>query len=153
MGSLEPRLEPPAAERPYWHFNCPASESTEECPPFLQSASEYDKMQLSILDSDYSIMSWPVLCNIIAENKLNHLRRVPSELRKYFEFRYRVLQKYGSMMEFILTKLLKWEEPIVAEAAPYVLLRFLLFAVDIFLYPKFEHVGYLMAYRAITESE
>ena len=64
-------------------------------------------------------MSWPTLKQIIGANKLDHLRRVPSDLRKYFEFRYRIKKEYGSIMEFILKHRLGWETPIVPEAKPF----------------------------------
>lgn len=103
----------------YWQLNVPASERTVECPPYLQNISQYDIGQVSILDSEYERMSWPTLKQIIGANKLDHLRRVPSDLRKYFEFRYRIKKEYGSIMEFILKHRLGWETPIVPEAKPF----------------------------------
>ncbi|KAI1401059.1 hypothetical protein F4819DRAFT_508780 [Hypoxylon fuscum] len=104
---------------PYWHVNVPEHERTEECPEFLASLSVKDIGQISTPDSEYSISTWPEVQNIVAENRLDAFRRIPSNLRRYLEYTWKLKRDYGSIMNFVLTQRLHWEAPVKPRGRPF----------------------------------
>ena len=78
-----------------------------------------DQEVLSTPQSDYSLMTWEELSGYVAKNRLDIFQRTPLDLRKYRAFNYKVIQQYGSIMNFIQTVKLKWPSPIVAKGAAF----------------------------------
>ncbi|KAI0842863.1 hypothetical protein F5Y06DRAFT_256278 [Hypoxylon sp. FL0890] len=111
MGSVE--------NLPYWQVNVPGNERTEECPEFLRSLSVKDISIISTPDSEYKIATWPEVQNIVAENRLGAFRRVPSDLRRYLEYTWKLKRDYGSIMDFVLTRRLHWEAPVKPRGRPF----------------------------------
>jgi len=104
---------------PYWQINVPEAQRTENCPAFLASLNAKDLGIISTPDSLYHVMTWPEVRKVISDNRLDIFQRVPSELRRYLEYNWKVKKAYGSVMEFVLSQRLRWKEPIVAEGKPF----------------------------------
>ncbi|KAF3906179.1 hypothetical protein ABW20_dc0100898 [Dactylellina cionopaga] len=58
----------------------------------------------------FHIQTWSDLRCIIAENRLEDLKRRPGDLRRYLEWGARTRQEYGSVLKYILTQRLFWDE-------------------------------------------
>jgi hypothetical protein len=112
MGSTDPPL-------PYWQVNVPTELRTEQCPDFLQNLNLKDLSIISTPDAAYHFLSWPEVQKIIASNRIDLFQRVPSDLRRYFDYNFQLKKRYGSVMQFVLEKRLGWKEPIVAEGKPF----------------------------------
>lgn len=106
MTSEEPSL-------PYWQVNVPEPLRTPLCPAFLSSLNQKDHRIISTPDSEYHTLTWPEVRSIIAQNRLDLFQRRPSDLRRYLENNYHLRQRYGSVMNFVLTHRLAWTQPIV----------------------------------------
>lgn len=104
---------------PYWQVNVPESQREEKCPESIANLNEKDIGILSTPDADYRVLTWPEVQKIISDNRLDLFQRVPSDLRRYLEYNYMLKKKYGSVMNFVLTQRLGWEEPIKAQAKPF----------------------------------
>lgn len=104
---------------PYWHVNVPPALRTPECPPFLQNLNPKDLGIISTPDEEYHILTWPEVRSIIAANRLHLFQRVPSHLRRYLENNYHLKLQYGSVMNYVLTHRLGWEQPLVAAGRPF----------------------------------
>lgn len=104
---------------PYWHVNVPMTERTMDCPEFLRGMQGKDLRVVSTPDSDYEIQTWDEVCNIVSTNTLERFQRVPSQLRRYKAFSYKLAKRYGTIADFVLTERLKWTEPVVARGAPF----------------------------------
>ncbi|KAI0117355.1 hypothetical protein F4814DRAFT_448357 [Daldinia grandis] len=104
---------------PYWQVNVPEDERTEECPEFLRSLSVKDSSIIGTPDSEYTVSTWPEVQNIVAENRLGSFRRIPSDLRRYLEYTWRLKRDYGSVMNFVLTQRLHWEAPVEPRGRPF----------------------------------
>ncbi|KAI1845697.1 hypothetical protein JX265_008680 [Neoarthrinium moseri] len=104
---------------PYWHMNVPEDERTEQCPEFLRNLSPKDLGIISTPDEDYHIISWPEVQGIVAENRLGDFQRLPSELRRYLGYNWKLKQDYGSVMNFVLNERLGWQAPTVARGRPF----------------------------------
>ncbi|KAH9902141.1 hypothetical protein F4778DRAFT_110493 [Xylariomycetidae sp. FL2044] len=104
---------------PFWQVNIPENERTEECPEFLRSLSAKDMGIIGTPDSDYHVSTWPEVQRIVADNRLDAFRRVPSELRRYIGYTWKLKQDYGSVMSFVLTKRLHWDEPVRPRGRPF----------------------------------
>lgn len=112
MGSQEEAI-------PFWHVNVPPSERTPDCPAFLSSLGPKDRDLIGTPDAQFHILSWPETQQVVATNRLDLFERLPSDLRRYFEFNWKLKQEYGSVMKFILSQRLGWDMPITARAAPF----------------------------------
>ncbi|KAI0852507.1 hypothetical protein F5Y00DRAFT_226804 [Daldinia vernicosa] len=104
---------------PYWQVNVPENERTEECPEFLRSLSVKDIGIIGTPDSEYTVSTWPEVQNIVAENRLGSFRRIPSDLRRYLEYTWKLKRDYGSVMNFVLTQRLHWEAPVKPRGKPF----------------------------------
>jgi len=113
MGSNETNL------LPYWLVNVPLNERPDSCPAYLQNLSEKDIDIISTPDSQYHVLTWPEVREIIAANRLDLFQRVPSELRRYLAYNWEIKQQYGSVMQFVLSKKLGWQHPVKAEGPPF----------------------------------
>ncbi|KAI8624684.1 hypothetical protein F5Y19DRAFT_480428 [Xylariaceae sp. FL1651] len=112
MGSLSTGL-------PYWQVNVPEDERTEECPEFLRTLNAKDVGIISTPDADYHVSTWPEVQKLVRDNRLDLFQRVPSELRKYLAYNWKLKQDYGSVMNFVLTQRLRWEVPIQPKGRPF----------------------------------
>ncbi|KAK4128778.1 hypothetical protein N657DRAFT_652362 [Parathielavia appendiculata] len=112
MGSITEEL-------PYWQVNVPEHLRTAECPDFLRNLNDKDRRIISTPDSEYEIDSWEVVRHKVAQNRLELFQRVPSELRRYMAFTWKLKQGYGSVMNFILTQRLQWTLPITPRGRPF----------------------------------
>ncbi|XXG93885.1 hypothetical protein Hte_000134 [Hypoxylon texense] len=112
MGSVDNPL-------PYWQVNVPESERTEQCPEFLASLSVKDIGIISTPDSEYHVLTWPEVQNIVTENRLDAFQRIPSALRRYLEYNWKLKQDYGSVMNFVLSQRLHWEAPVKPRGRPF----------------------------------
>ncbi|KPM35245.1 hypothetical protein AK830_g11319 [Neonectria ditissima] len=104
---------------PYWQVNVPHSERPRECPSFLLDVSDKDRGILSTLDSDYHVLGWDEVRQIVGDNRLDQFQRVPSELRRYKAYTFNLAQTYGSIANFILNQRLQWSMPIQARGRPF----------------------------------
>jgi hypothetical protein len=104
---------------PYWQVNVPAHLRTAECPEFLRDLTEKDRGIISTPDSEYEVDSWAVVRQKVAQNRLDLFQRVPSDLRRYLAFTWKLRQDYGSVMNFILTQRLRWTPPITPRGRPF----------------------------------
>ena len=103
----------------YWQINVPPSQREASCPPFLATLSAKDIEILSTPDAEYHLLTWPEVQRIIADNRLDLFQRIPSELRRYLEYNWKLKQQYGSVMDFVLSERIGWKEPIRAEGRPF----------------------------------
>jgi hypothetical protein len=104
---------------PYWQINVSPSERTTACPPFLANLNAKDLSIISTPDSEYHILTWPQVQKIITDNRIDLFQRVPSDLRRYLAYNYKLKKEYGSVMEFVLSQRLYWKVPIEAESKPF----------------------------------
>ncbi|TVY75940.1 N-acetylglucosamine-induced protein [Lachnellula suecica] len=104
---------------PYWQVNVPAAQRSEKCPEFLATLNQKDIGIISTPDDEYHILTWPEVQRIIAGNRLDLFQRIPSDLRRYLEYNYKLKREYGSVMNFVLTQRLGWTEPIKAAGKPF----------------------------------
>lgn len=101
---------------PFWQVNVQPDEREEECPEPLQNLSDKDVGIIGTRDEDYRVQPWEQVVEIVRSGTLQDFRRWPSELRRYREFVWRVKCDKGSVMEYMLTERLHWEQPIVARS-------------------------------------
>ncbi|KAF4335166.1 hypothetical protein FBEOM_10981 [Fusarium beomiforme] len=104
---------------PFWNYNIPEDQRTEECPEFLQGLSKKDQGILSTPDQEYHISSWADVREIIQSNRLEKFKRVPSELRRYKAFSFHLKKKYGSVANFIHEHRLGWTTPVSPRGTPF----------------------------------
>jgi hypothetical protein len=104
---------------PYWQVNVPEKDRTAECPEFLRNVNAKDLGILSTPDSEYHILTWQEVQDRVAANRLDLFQRIPSGLRRYRRFLWEIMEKYGTVMNFIMTQRLHWPEPIIARAGPF----------------------------------
>lgn len=97
---------------PFWHVNVPEAQRTASCPDFLARLSDKDRRIIATPDADYRIQSWNDVRQVVRDNRLELFQRVPSELRRYKAFTWRLARDYGSVPEFILRQRLGWETPV-----------------------------------------
>ncbi|KAK6341171.1 hypothetical protein TWF696_008257 [Orbilia brochopaga] len=69
-----------------------------------------DQEILNTPDHLFHLHSWSDLRTIIAENRLEDLKRRPSDLRRYLDWGQQTRQEYGSVLRYILQRRLFWEE-------------------------------------------
>lgn len=101
---------------PFWQVNIQSDEREEECPEPLQNLSAKDMGIIGTRDEDYCVQSWEQVVDIVRSGRLQDFGRWPSELRMYREFVWKVKQDRGSVMEYMLTERLHWEQPIVSRS-------------------------------------
>jgi hypothetical protein len=104
---------------PFWQVNVPEALRSLTCPEFLSNLSAKDRGIISTPDSQYHVLTWPEARRRIALNRLDLFQRVPSELRRYLAYNWKLKQDYGSVMEFVLSQRLGWTVPIQAQGKPF----------------------------------
>ncbi|KAI3326640.1 hypothetical protein HD806DRAFT_532276 [Xylariaceae sp. AK1471] len=110
---------PEQSQLPYWQVNVPPDKRTEQCPDFLLDLSDKDLRVLSTRDEDYQRISWEQVGQIITQNDLGSFSRVPSDLRRYLEFKYNIENKFGSMLDYVLQKRLQWPSIVPSGDTPF----------------------------------
>ncbi|MCJ1413417.1 hypothetical protein MMC19_007522 [Ptychographa xylographoides] len=108
-----------AKQLPYWLVNVPEDLWPSECPEFLVNANAKDRSILSTPDTDYHRATWREVKEIIKTNRLDLLKRVPSDLRRYLEYNARLRKDYGSVMDFVVQERLQWKDLQPTCATPF----------------------------------
>ncbi|KAK3715136.1 hypothetical protein LTR37_007346 [Vermiconidia calcicola] len=75
-------------------------------PPFPLTA--IDRELLSMRDEDFHEITWDELKKIIADNRLEELKRIPSDLRRYLAWSYNIKKQYGGITNFVIKERLHW---------------------------------------------
>lgn len=119
MGSLVD-LEAPPPPPPYWHVNVPPSKQTDACPVYLVGLSDKDRAIIATPEHEFQRDTWAEASQKVAARRFDLFKRMPSELRRYREFTWRLRQEPDGILNFILAHRLHWPRPIVARgAAPF----------------------------------
>ncbi|KAL4979667.1 hypothetical protein BDW66DRAFT_94910 [Aspergillus desertorum] len=103
---------------PYWNVNVPKAQRTVECPNFLRDQSEKNISILSTPDERYQRQGWELVRRIVETNRIDQFKRLPSDLRKYLEFKKQIIAKYGSVMRFVVKERLCWGEGTTEDLKP-----------------------------------
>jgi hypothetical protein len=103
---------------PYWQVNVPADQRSAECPDFLVDANEKDRNILATPDSEFRRLSWPEVQELIQTNRIDLFQRVPSDLRRYKAYTWKLKQQYGSVMNYVMAERLKWQD-LVPQGEPF----------------------------------
>ncbi|KAK6005050.1 hypothetical protein QM012_007829 [Aureobasidium pullulans] len=67
-----------------------------------------DREILAMKDEDFSLVTWEELKEIIAANRLEQLKRRPSDLRRYIAWSSETKAEYGTITNFVVQKRLHW---------------------------------------------
>ncbi|KAH0371006.1 hypothetical protein KCU65_g2176, partial [Aureobasidium melanogenum] len=67
-----------------------------------------DREILAMKDEDFSLVTWEELKEIIAANRLELLKRRPSDLRRYIAWSSETKAEYGTITNFVIQKRLHW---------------------------------------------
>jgi hypothetical protein len=94
----------------YWNTNLTAKEYTLDCPPYLQDIALKARLALSTRDADFHIQTWDEVREIVASNRIDKFQRMPSQLRAYLKYMWSLKKEHGSVMEFVKTQRLQWED-------------------------------------------
>ncbi|TGZ77913.1 hypothetical protein EX30DRAFT_366329 [Ascodesmis nigricans] len=81
--------------------------------------TDKDADQLRMTDSEYKLQSWDSLLSIIRENRLEDLKRVPSDLKRYIAWSHKTREEYGSIQAFVLKERLGWEDLKAKNSVPF----------------------------------
>ncbi|EAW11381.1 GIG1 family protein [Aspergillus clavatus NRRL 1] len=103
---------------PYWLVNVPRTQWPADCPAFLQDLPAKSIAILSTPDEQYKRQDWETVKEIVRTNRIDRFQRLPSDLRKYLEFKAHVVAKYGSIMRFVVKKRLRWGEGYAEDLKP-----------------------------------
>lgn len=76
-------------------------------PPF--ALTSIDWQQLSLTDDEYTPHSWTDLKHLIEADRLDELKRWPSQLKAYLAWTAHVKREYGSSTTYLLTQRLFWK--------------------------------------------
>lgn len=114
---------------PFWLMNIPRNQWPDQCPEFLINSSERDKKIMSVPNDQYQRATWEEVQEYIRSfnltykgsrkccwsispkgtNRLDRFTRLPSDLRRYREYIYKLKQDYGAVINFIVEKRLQWK--------------------------------------------
>ncbi|RAL11993.1 GIG1 family protein [Aspergillus homomorphus CBS 101889] len=103
-------LPPESSILPYWLVNIPPSQWTAECPNYLRGISQKNIDILSTPDHLYQRQSWGLVKELVRTNRIDRFQRLPSDLRRYLEYKERIVAEYGSVMRFVVKERLHWGE-------------------------------------------
>jgi hypothetical protein len=109
----------PHEELQYWNFNLPQSQRSSECPEYLLNLNDKDRRLIGSWDSDYQIQDWVKVKELIRTNRIDLFQRAPSELRRYRQFIFNIIQEYGSVMKFVLRTRLHWDVVVPSSTVPF----------------------------------
>ncbi|KAI9837951.1 MAG: hypothetical protein M1838_004697 [Thelocarpon superellum] len=108
-----------ASAEPFWLVNVPPDQRPSECPDFLVNANAKDRGILSTPDDQYHVLSWPEVQHIIRTNRIDLFQRVPTDLRRYLAYTWKLKKEYGSVMAFVLQERLGWADLIPNDPTPF----------------------------------
>ncbi|KAL3474701.1 hypothetical protein BJX99DRAFT_231158 [Aspergillus californicus] len=111
-------LQYPAREIPFWNVNIPQAQWTINCPSYLRNQSEKNVGILSTPDKQYQTQGWDVVRQIVETNRIDQFQRLPSDLRKYLQFKEQINAKYGSIMRFVVKERLCWGNGLATDLEP-----------------------------------
>ena len=104
---------------PYWLVNVPRDQWPSACPDFLLDINEKARRILCSKDENYQRQTWEEVKEIIRTNQLDIFQRVPSDLRRYLAYTYKIKQEYGSVMNFVLKERLRWDDLTPRSSTPF----------------------------------
>ncbi|KAF8540843.1 hypothetical protein BDD12DRAFT_831702 [Trichophaea hybrida] len=81
--------------------------------------TEKDQLQLALKDEEYKLQTWEDLKLIIEGNRLEDLKRVPSDLKRYIAWSHGTRKRYGSIQAFVLKERLGWTDLKCKNQTPY----------------------------------
>ncbi|KAL4878389.1 hypothetical protein BJY04DRAFT_195913 [Aspergillus karnatakaensis] len=108
----------PSDNLPYWNVNVPRDCWTVDCPSFLRNQSEKNISILLTPDEQYQRQGWELVRQIVETNRIDQFQRLPSDLRKYLEYKERIVAEYGSIMRFVVKERLHWGNGTVDDLKP-----------------------------------
>ncbi|KAJ0413808.1 hypothetical protein BJY00DRAFT_319438 [Aspergillus carlsbadensis] len=103
---------------PYWNVNLPPAHWTTDCPGFLRNQSEKNISILSTPDGQYRRQGWGLVRQIVETNQIDQFQRLPSDLRRYLEYKEQIIANYGSIMRFVVKERLRWGDGIAEDLKP-----------------------------------
>ncbi|KAL2857092.1 hypothetical protein BJY01DRAFT_242496 [Aspergillus pseudoustus] len=103
---------------PYWNVNVPPARWTTDCPSFLRNQPEKNTSILSTPDEQYRRQGWELVRQIVETNQIDQFQRLPSDLRRYLEYKEQIIAKYGSIMQFVVKERLRWGDGIAEDLKP-----------------------------------
>ncbi|KAA8647370.1 hypothetical protein EYZ11_008545 [Aspergillus tanneri] len=115
---VSPSINISSESLPYWLVNVPPAERPAECPEFLRNISEKNIAILSTPDERYQRQGWELVKEIVATNRIDRFQRLPSDLRKYLEYKERIVARYGSIMRFVVKERLGWGDGTTEDLKP-----------------------------------
>ncbi|KAI9790925.1 MAG: hypothetical protein M1816_004686 [Peltula sp. TS41687] len=89
---------------------------SEEPPPFPLTA--VDLATLAQTDEEFIPHTWEELKDILAANDLAAFRRKPSQLARYIKWTVAIKAEYGSTLEYLRQKRLRWAPPTDSKVTP-----------------------------------
>ncbi|PLB37857.1 GIG1 family protein [Aspergillus candidus] len=107
-----------AESLPYWLVNVPHHKRPAECPSFLLGQPPKNIEILSTPDDHYEKQGWDLVQEFIRTNRIDRFQRLPSDLRKYLEYKERIVAEYGSIMRFVVKERLRWGEGSAEDLKP-----------------------------------
>ncbi|KAL4912773.1 hypothetical protein BDW62DRAFT_11186 [Aspergillus aurantiobrunneus] len=108
----------PAGGIPYWNMNVPPARWTVECPSFLQNQSEKNIGILLTPNEQYQRQGWGLVRQIVGTNQIDQFQRLPSDLRRYLEYKEQIIAKYGSILRFVVKERLCWGDGSAEDLKP-----------------------------------
>ncbi|KAK3705901.1 hypothetical protein LTR37_013054 [Vermiconidia calcicola] len=111
-GSGRPQTNNNTEDISFWNVNLPSQLHTKVCPDFLRYAltNDKDRRILSTPDSHYHRQSWQEVQRLIHRNRIDLLQRLPSDLRRYREYCEKLMEEYGTIMNFVMQERLQWQD-------------------------------------------
>jgi len=67
-----------------------------------------DRQILSMTDEEFHLVTWSELQDIISANRLEQLKRRPSDLRRYIAWSQDIKARYGGITAFVVKERLQW---------------------------------------------
>ncbi|PWW77462.1 hypothetical protein C7212DRAFT_277351 [Tuber magnatum] len=81
--------------------------------------TDKDIQQLVLTDEEYKLQTWEDLKAIIKENRLEDLKRVPSDLKRYISWSHKTRKEYGTIQAFVLKERLGWSDLAAENPTPF----------------------------------
>ncbi|KAF4552826.1 Hypothetical protein D9617_9g026170 [Elsinoe fawcettii] len=107
-----------ASDVPYWRVNVPEKDWPETCPDFLTNITDKQKRILATNDANYHILSWDEVKDVVKKNQLDVFQRVPTDLRRYLQYMFKIKNEWGSIMNFVLKERIRWTD-LTPAGAPF----------------------------------
>jgi hypothetical protein len=98
------------------HDDLSADDIDPDDPPFPLTA--IDRQLIATKDDDYHRITWDDLTRIVANNTLEDLKRLPSDLRRYLAWSHNIKRQYGGIVPFVVQERLRWTPPIQLTSTP-----------------------------------